>query len=264
MAETEAPSTTTGPVDRAATTGPVDRAFLLLQHVAAAAEPVGVRELGRRTGLPRSTTSRLAAQLVDLGMLTRRSDGELEIGPAVATLQSGSPGRPALEDRLRPLLLELVERFGESTALTVDTPAGAHYLAQIPGSSAVQVPDSTGASLPFHQVAAGFVLMTSWSAERLRAYVGQQLPAATPFSLTTATAIRNAVTVADADGHAWAEQALDLEVNGLAVPVHDDHGHLVAAISLYGPAYRLGPAVTPDLGQQLADAVAVGVSLALG
>ena len=46
------------------TTSAIERSFLLLQLVAAAAEPLGVRELGRRSGFPRSTVSRLAAQLV--------------------------------------------------------------------------------------------------------------------------------------------------------------------------------------------------------
>ena len=84
------------PTAASTTAGPVERAFLLLQHVAAADSPVGVRELGRRTGLPRSTTSRLAAQLVDLGMLARSADGDLVIGPAVVTLQGRSAVPPAL------------------------------------------------------------------------------------------------------------------------------------------------------------------------
>ena len=125
----DAPASSTTP---STTSGPVERAFLVLQHVAASDAPVGVRELGRRTGLPRSTASRLASQLVDLGMLARNADGDLVIGPAVATLQGRTTVPPALEDQLRPLLLDLVERFGESAALTIDTPGGAHYLAQIP------------------------------------------------------------------------------------------------------------------------------------
>ena len=39
-------------------------------------------------------------------------------------------------------------------------------------------------------------------------------------------------------GYAWTDQELDLEVNGLAAPVRNAEGQVVAAISLYGPAYR--------------------------
>lgn len=246
------------------TTGPVERAFLVLRHIAAADAPVGVRELGRRTGLPRSTASRLAAQLVDLGMLARDPHGDLVTGPAVASLQGRSAVPPALEDQLRPLLFELVDRFGESAALTIDTPGGAHYLSQIPGPSAVQVPDSTGASLPFHHVAPGLVLMSAWPAERLDAYLRGELVAATPYTPTDPAAITQQLVETSARGWAWSEQALDLEVNGLAVPVHDERGGVVAAISLYGPSYRLNPETAPRLGDQLADLVDRGVALALG
>ena len=135
------------------TTSAIERSFLLLQLVAAADEPLGVRELGRRSGLPRSTVSRLAAQLVELGMLTRSGVGGLVSGPALGTLIPGDEAPPAaLEDRLRPLLVECVQRFGESAALTVDTPTGALYLTNVLGPSAIQAPDPTGERLDFHLV----------------------------------------------------------------------------------------------------------------
>lgn len=244
--------------------GPVERAFLVLQTVAASDAPVGVRELGRLTGLPRSTAARLASQLVDLGMLTRGPGGELITGPAVATLQpSDGAVRVALEDRLRPLLLELVDHFGESAALTVDTPAGAHYLAQIPGPSAVQVPDSSGASLPFHVVAPGLVLMAAWPEERLSHYLGEPLGAATPHTATDPSQIREHLSRIRTDGYAWADQQLDLEVNGLAAPVIDSTGSVVAAISLYGPAYRLNQTAAPALGSHLAATTTTAAAIAL-
>ena len=55
-------------------------------------------------------------------------------------------------------------------------------------------------------------------------------------------------------GYAWADQAFDLEVNGLAVLVPG--AEPVASISLYGPAYRLNPADRPNLGDALRDLVA--------
>ena len=169
------------------TTSAIERSFLLLQLVAAADEPLGVRELGRRSGLPRSTVSRLAAQLVELGMLTRSGVGGLVSGPALGTLIPGDEAPPAaLEDRLRPLLVECVQRFGESAALTVDTPTGALYLTNVLGPSAIQAPDPTGERLDFHLVAPGLALMTSWDDERLGTYTAAPLPAATHLTITAA------------------------------------------------------------------------------
>ena len=216
------------------TTSAIERSFLLLQLVAAADEPLGVRELGRRSGLPRSTVSRLAAQLVELGMLSRSGVGGLVSGPALGTLIPGDEAPPAaLEDRLRPLLVECVQRFGESAALTVDTP--------------------TGERLDFHLVAPGLALMTSWDDERLGTYTAAPLPAATPLTITAAATLRDVVRMSAERGYAWADQALDLEVNGVAVLVPG--ADPVASISLYGPAYRLNPSDRPGLGDALRDLV---------
>ncbi len=244
--------------------GPVERAFLLLQTVAADREPVGVRELGRRTGLPRSTAARLAAQLVELGMLSRSSEGELSVGPGVASLQprAGLP-EPSLEDRLRPLLLELADHFGESAAITIDTAGGAHYLAQVPGSGAVQVPDSTGASFPFHSVAPGLVLMTAWPESRLADYLARPLEAPTVRTITDAEVIRGRLgEIADC-GFAWTDQELDPEANGVAVAVRGVDKGITAAISLYGPAYRLNPVDQPGLASELARIVDSRTAIAL-
>lgn len=232
------------------TTSAIERSFLLLQLVAAADEPLGVRELGRRSGLPRSTVSRLAAQLVELGMLTRSGVGGLVSGPALGTLISGDEAPPAaLEDRLRPLLVECVQRFGESAALAVDTPTGALYLTNVLGPSAIQAPDPTGERLDFHLVAPGLALMTSWDDERLDTYTAAPLPAATPLTITATGPLRDAIRLSAQRGYAWADQALDLEVNGVAVLVPG--ADPVASISLYGPAYRLNPSDRPGLGDAL-------------
>ena len=113
-------------------------------------------------------------------MLTRSGVGGLVSGPALGTLIPGDEAPPAaLEDRLRPLLVECVQRFGESAALTVDTPTGALYLTNVLGPSAIQAPDPTGERLDFHLVAPGLALMTSWDDERLDTYTAAPLPAAT-------------------------------------------------------------------------------------
>lgn len=241
-----------GSTGRSTIAGPIERAFLLLQAVAASDDPVGIRELGRRTGLPRSTVSRLVATLVDLGMASRTSDGEVVAGAGVASLQPRrGPLHASLEDRLRPLLFDLVERFGESAALTIDTPAGAHYLSQVPGHGAVHVPDATGKSFAFHTVAPGMVLMAAWGDARLDGYLSHPLESPTDVTVSDPAHLRALVDEVASTGIAWADQALDLEVTGLAVPVIDDRGTVVAAISLYGPAYRLNAADRPDLASDL-------------
>lgn len=237
--------------------GPVDRAFTVLQLIVAAPSPLGVRALGRRAGLSPATTSRTLGILADLGMVERTPNGAARPGPGLATLTRRVEQSPAtLRDRLRPLAADMTHSFGENAAIAVDDGRGVLYLASSRLPTAVQVADPTGSTFPFHVVAPGVVAMTAWNDERLESYLGGPLARPTDHSVVDPDAIRRRVERADADGHVWTDQELDLEVNGLAVPIDSPSGELVAIATLYGPSYRLAPEDRPALARELQALVA--------
>ncbi len=233
--------------------GPVHRAFALLQLVVDAGEPVGVRELARRAGLARSTTSRTLAILAELGMVERTPDGAARPGAALTSLTASAERSPAaLRERYRTLAAEMQRTYDENAAVGVDDGSGFLYLASARVPAAVQVADPAGASYPYHLVAPGLVVMAHWPAERLDEHLALPLDAATEHSVTRPAAVRRRLAAIRASGFAWTDQELDLEVNGLAAPILDADGHLVAVATLYGPSYRFSPDVRPDLGVEFA------------
>ena len=238
--------------------GAVERAFLVLQAVVAAGEPVGVRELGRRVGLPRSTVSRLVATLADLGMVERTADRLVVPGSALATLQLDGGPTPLLRDRLRPLLSELADLHPESVTLAVDDGDAVLYLAQVDAASPVRAPDVHAERHPFHVAAFGLVLMATWDTERLGQYLARDLAAFTPHSMTDPGALRARLDRIRAEGHVWTTEEYDDEVNGLATLVTDGHAP-VAAVGYFGPAYRLNEAACPSLASALTAVVAARV-----
>jgi len=235
----------------------VERTFRILQAVVAADGGVGVRELARRTGLARSTVSRLLGVLETLGMVERHPDGSVSAGTALATLQPRSTPHALVQDRLRPLLIELTQTFGEGAAVSIDDGDKLVYLAQVSSEHAVSVPDVEGGRNYFHHVAAGWLTMSYWSSERLASYLDDSLESATDFTITNAgEAIERINDLRSTEPRrriAWANQELEIGVNGLAGPVLDDAGDLVATISLFGPTYRLSPEATPNLGAEFTE-----------
>jgi DNA-binding IclR family transcriptional regulator len=244
------------------TTTVVERAFVVLQAVVAADDPVGVREIERRTGVPRSTVSRLLATLDGLGMVERSPDGTARPGTALATLHTSGGPTPLVRDVLRPLLVELVETTGESAALAVDDRDAVMYLAQISSTNPVRAPDVRAERHPFHLVAAGLVIMAQWPADRLDRIVDAGLVAATDHSVTDPRRMRQRVAQARRDGWIWAEEELDIGVNGVATPIELPSGEM-GSISLYGPSYRFSPETQPGLGDYLRDTVAARIEVLL-
>lgn len=233
---------------------PVGRAFRLLQTVVAAGESVGVLELSRRSGLPRSTVSRLIGILTELGMVARTAEGAVIPGSALSTLQPGG-GAPNLTDQLRPLLTEIVQSFGENVALSTDDGDALLYLSQAIADNAVSVPEVSGQRHAHHLVAPGLVTMAWWSSKRRNQHLKNELVAATVHSMTDPGMLRHRLDGIRADGWCWTDQELDIGVNGLGVPILDGD-ELVATISLFGPSYRLNPADRPSLASELQQLVA--------
>lgn len=231
---------------------PVDRAFHVLQVVVAASEPIGVREIGRRAGLPRSTASRLVASLEQLGMVERTADALVAPGSALATLQPSSSVTPMLlRDQLRPLLAELASSFGENAGLAIDDGNALLYLGQVASENPVSVDDVAGSREPFHLVAPGILTMAWWDDDRLEAFLSEPLVAANEFSVTDPRKIRRRLAKARKDGFAWTDQELDIGINGVAAGIFGADDQLVATVSVYGPSYRLSPTERPTLADEL-------------
>ncbi len=229
------------------------RAFALLQLVVAAGEPVGVRELARRAGLSRSTTSRMLGILAELGMVERTSDGAARPGAGLATLTQQLDDSPAvLRERFRPLAADMRRIYGENAAVGIDDGSGFLYLASARVPAAVQVADPVDRTYPFHLVAPGLVAMAAWHDEQLDRYLSGSLASATPNSVTEPSRIRKRLARIRRDGYAWTDQELDLEVNGLAAPIVDVAGTTIAVATLYGPSYRFAEQLSPHLGNQFA------------
>lgn len=240
--------------EQSTTAGAVQRSFALLQAIVAANEPLGIRELGRRTGLPRSTASRLVAGLVQLGMVERTSDRRVVPGSALATLQLEGGPAPLLRDQLRPLLVEMADLHDESVALAIDDGDAVLYLAQIDAGSPVRAPDVRAERHPFHLVAHGLAMMSQWQQSRLDRYLESELAAFTTESVVDPAQVRERLEATRRDGFAWTLEEFDDDVNGVAVAVTVE-GDCLASVGYFGPSYRLAPDHPPELAESLVDLV---------
>jgi IclR family acetate operon transcriptional repressor len=195
-------------------------------------------------------------------MVERSADGRVRAGSALATLETGGWPAPLVRDRLRPLLVELVDATGESAALAVDDGDAVMYLSQISSSNPVRVPDVRAERHPFHLVAAGLAIMAEWPEDRLARNLAGGLVAANVHSVTDPETMRRRLAQGRRDGWIWADQELDIGVNGLATAFELPSG-VVGSVSLFGPAYRFAPDVHAELGEYLHDTVAARIEALL-
>src|SRR4051812_5648999 len=88
--------------------GVVARAVRLLEAFDARAASLSVTDLSRRSGLPLSTTSRMVAELIRHGLLTRSEDGRrIQIGVRLWELASRAAPTRGLREAALPFMEDL-------------------------------------------------------------------------------------------------------------------------------------------------------------
>ncbi len=215
----------------------VERTFSVLRAIAESDASTGVSEIARRTGLAKSTASRILASLDDLGMVDRLNDRYV-IGQGLAALTQRASPVAWLRDVARPYLIDLTAEFDESVALGVLDNDEMLYIDTAESNGAVQVQDWTGHRFPPHTVAAGLVLMLAWSSAEVDAYGRRDLERFTGRTVASLGALRSRMKQVRVEGVAWTMGEFDEEINGAAAPIVDPTGTIIGAINVSGPTYR--------------------------
>jgi len=215
----------------------VERAFAVLRSLAAG--PAGVSDVADRTGLPKSTVSRLLGTLVELGAVEQDGAlGEYSLGELILDLSaSASPGRNLVQIA-RPSLEELVERTGEAAGLSILHGVEVYYLDQVESAHPVNVRDWTGETADAHAVSSGLVLMAGASEAVRQRMLAGPLPRFTDKTVTDPVTVANRLDEVHRAGIAWNYEELSDGLNSVAAPVVNPAGTVIAAIHVHGPSYR--------------------------
>ncbi len=215
----------------------IDRAAELLVSVVESGRPLGVGELSERSGLPKSTTSRLIGALERSGLVQRGGDRRVAPGPVLLRFAHRDSGE-SLVDLALPALQVLSQLSGETVNLGVPTPLGVEHLAQEDSRHFVGGTNWVGRRVPYDTTANGKVLKAFAS----RTGAGEEIRAR---------------------GYATAVDELEHGLAALAAPIFGPDGDVVAALSISGPTIRLTRERISELAPALLEQAGL-VSMRLG
>ena len=204
--------------------GVLDKAVTVLHAVADS--PCGLANLCERTGLPRATAHRLAAGLECHRLLARDEAGRWELGPGITEL-SARVNDPLLA-AAGAVLPQLREATGESVQLYRREGTERVCIAAAEPAAGLRDTVPVGARLPMTAGSGAKVLLAFSDPATQRTVL--------PSAMFTER------TLAEVRRRGWAQSVAEREpgVASVSAPVRDDHGAVIAAISVSGPVDRLG------------------------
>ena len=242
----------------------VDRAASLLLALGESPGDAGVTELARRLGLHKSTASRLLATLQRRGLVEQDPEsGRYRLGLVVIRLAERAERTLDLRSLALPELERLARLTHETASIGVLDGDQVLFVGQADGPSLIAVGDWTGRSSALHANASGKVLLASLAEREVLRIVRRGLTRFTERTITDLEPLLEELARTRRRGFATAVGELETGLNAVAAPVLDARGHVLAAVELWGPAFRLAPRRFPEIALQAREAAAA-ISVRLG
>jgi DNA-binding IclR family transcriptional regulator len=219
----------------------VEKSFVVLETVTAAERPVGVSELSRLTGLPKSTVHRILAILVDFGLVRRGQEGyhpgRRLTGPAGP---QADPRRTLLRERILPYLLDLYELTHETVQLATLQGAQVVQLDRLYGRRSAAAAARAIAAAPAHDTAIGRVLLAYAPLDVQSRYMADELGGSGRATASTLDALETELLRIRKQGVAVvAQEGSALGPRSAAAPVLGPDRQAVAAIAVTGSGHRV-------------------------
>ena len=209
-------------------------------------------ELSRRANLPGASGYRLILTLEEIGAIVRGPMGRFRPGLLLLTLSQNVTINELLRDASHTLMTELTRMLNLTMHLGVLEHGMVTYVAKVSNPGAFPVHTRVGAQLEPYCSGLGKVLLAALPDEEVERFILEgALIALTPYTITTATALRSELKLVRNRGYALDDREHQANMRCSAVPVLDQEGRAVAAISATDDAERM----TSDRQLEIRDAL---------
>jgi len=208
---------------------------------------LSLQALAERTGLPQSTTYRLATELVEWGGLERGTGG-YQIGMRLWEIGELARRGEQLRDIALPFMQDLYDATRENVHLAVLDGHEALYIEKITGRRATRVVTRRGGRLPLHATGVGKVLLAHAPEELVAEVLSNTLKRYTPHTIIMPAQLRRKLADVRRAGLAFAFEEMTLGSVSVAAPIFSSPDTVIAALALVVRASRndvkrLAPAV---------------------
>lgn len=201
---------------------------------------LGVREAARMTGLPTSTVGRTLVSLRDVGLLVQ-DDETRQYTLAGKVLAWAEVYSATLDVRrvAQPFIYDIQRLTGETISLYILEGAERVCVERLESDQNVRVVARVGRYLPLHAGSAGKLFLAYLSEEK-REEVLKNEPrhAFTPLTVTDPDELRVQCKQIVKQGFALSHGEWTYDASGVAAPIFNPRGQMIAALTVSGPTQR--------------------------
>lgn len=197
-----------------------------------------IPQLSARTGLPKSTLHRLLGTLVDEGFLYRAAHGQYKVSFKLWRIGASAVDLDSIRQNARHVLADLVKKTSETAHYSVYEDGYAVYVEKMDGLHPVRAYTSLGGRSPAYAGATGKAML-AWQGEEEIRRVVRSAKRFTRSTLVGESAIFREMSRIKKVGYAVNQGEWRDGVWGIAAPILEPAGDVLAAIGISGPEERI-------------------------
>ncbi|WP_196218101.1 IclR family transcriptional regulator [Streptomyces blattellae] len=238
----------------------LDRALSVLRTLALRPEGYSLPELVEEMGLPKTTVRRFLVTLAGQGFADYDEERQrYTLGVLILGLAAGLTQQNIIAVTLHPALERLQQETDETASLWIRVRFSALCLSSIESPKFVRTVSPLGRSIPLYASAHSKVLLTRLPDEELTDYLAAtDLRPLTSQTITDPAALREEIKLVRGQGYAVSKCEVNDDVVGIAAPVTDRTGRIIACLSVTAPAHRVDDRRLSELISSVRDAAAFG------
>lgn len=220
----------------------IERAIDILRSFTEFEPELRVTELAHRLDLHKSTVSRILATLQKGGLVNKNPEsGKYRLGLGLISLAGVALGRLDVRGVAQPYLNKLMAFTQETVNITVVEGNECVNIERARSPQPIRYEGWIGRRTPLHCTAAGKVLLAHLPIEKRAVRLALPLAEYTSKTVTDGQRLEHNLVLVRYQGYAIVHEEFEEGYSGIAAPIFNHEAHVVAAISVCGPTYRMGP-----------------------
>ncbi|MFF4445125.1 IclR family transcriptional regulator [Streptomyces sp. NPDC001502] len=210
----------------------VEKSLRVLEAVAAPGGPHRLADVTAAAAVPKSSTFRILASLIDQGFVRQGADSRYGVGPRLRGLSAlVGAGEPA---GIGHILGELRRATGQTVHLALQSGHTITYIRKLENEDQpFRTASRVGMRMPLHTTAIGKSILALLPDEEVRELIGATgLPRRTPHTLTTARALDAQLAAVRAQGFAVDDEENEPAIRCIGAAIPGPAGRPVGGVSV--------------------------------
>jgi DNA-binding IclR family transcriptional regulator len=217
----------------------VVKALAVIETLARHDAPAGVTHLAEELGMTKSNVFRLLNTLAAQGYVKQDPvSGKYDLTLKLWHLGTTVHSRLDLKNIAAPYLQELMESTRESVHLSVFEEGEVIYVDKVESDQPVRAYSRVGDRPPCHSVATGKALLAFLPGDVLEKVFQKGLAKYTSHTITSVPNLRKELETIRRDGYSVNRGEWREGVCGVAAPIRNSSGEVIAAVGISGPSER--------------------------